>query len=64
MSHLVNHIGHFPMGGGAARLHSAVQEHHDASLDHSLDDSNPMVADLTDAIFDAPSVQVLGWCNR
>ena len=52
------------MGGGAARLHSAVQEHHDASLDSSLDDSNPMVEDLTDAIFDAPNVQVLGWHQR
>ena len=29
MDHLINHIGHFPMGIGAARLSSVVVEHDD-----------------------------------
>ena len=54
------------MGGGAARLHSFVHEQHDATLDPAanLEDDNGggggggNVDDLTDAIFDAPNVQV------
>ena len=50
MSHLVNHLGHFPMGGGAACLNSLVQEHHDiAQLN---------LEDLTPEIYNAPNVQV------
>ena len=44
-------MGHFPMGGGAARMHSAVQEHHDAT------DIEP-AEDLNESIFQAPNVQV------
>ncbi|XP_041353753.1 ral GTPase-activating protein subunit alpha-1-like isoform X2 [Gigantopelta aegis] len=29
MTHLVNHLCHFPMGSGAVRLNSNTQEHHD-----------------------------------
>ena len=50
MCQLVNHLGHFPMGGGAAQLNSEVQEHHDVSQ-LSLDE-------LSEEIFNAPNVQV------
>ncbi|XP_035826426.1 ral GTPase-activating protein subunit alpha-1 [Aplysia californica] len=49
MSHLVHHMSHFPMGSGAARLHTLVQEHHD--LPDYLED------DLRPEIFQAPNVQ-------
>ncbi|CAG5136422.1 unnamed protein product, partial [Candidula unifasciata] len=49
MTHLVNHLSHFPMGSGAARLHTTVQEHHD--LPDYFDD------DLKPEIFSAPNVQ-------
>ncbi|XP_062620262.1 ral GTPase-activating protein subunit alpha-1-like [Saccostrea cucullata] len=29
INHLVNHMCHFPMGSGASRLSSSIQEHHD-----------------------------------
>ena len=48
MTHLVNHLGHFPMGLGAARLHTTVQEHHDL----------PEADDLKSDIFEAPNLQV------
>lgn len=50
MTHLVNHMSHFPMGSGAARLHTTVQEHHD--LPEYIED------DLRPEIFNAPNVQV------
>ena len=50
MTHLVNHLGHFPMGDGAAKLSSCVQEHHD--LPDFLDN------DLRPEIFQAENVQV------
>ncbi|CAG5132354.1 unnamed protein product, partial [Candidula unifasciata] len=49
MTHLVNHMSHFPMGSGAARLHTTVQEHHD--LPEYIED------DLRPEIFNAPNVQ-------
>ncbi|KAH9496143.1 Ral GTPase-activating protein subunit alpha-1 [Bulinus truncatus] len=49
MSHLVNHMSHFPMGSGAARLHTTVQEHHD--LPEYVEE------DLRTEIFNAPNVQ-------
>ncbi|XP_055879751.1 ral GTPase-activating protein subunit alpha-2-like isoform X3 [Biomphalaria glabrata] len=49
MSHLVNHMSHFPMGSGAARLHTTVQEHHD--LPEYVEE------DLRTEIFSAPNVQ-------
>ncbi|XP_070180609.1 ral GTPase-activating protein subunit alpha-1-like isoform X3 [Littorina saxatilis] len=48
MTHLVNHLGHFPMGLGAARLHTTVQEHHDL----------PEAEDLKADIFNAPNLQL------
>ncbi|KAK7504780.1 hypothetical protein BaRGS_00003808 [Batillaria attramentaria] len=50
MTHLVNHLGHFPMGLGAARLHTTVQEHNDLP-DITEDDLKP-------DIFSAPNVQL------
>lgn len=50
MTHLVNHLNHFPMGSGAARLNSNVQEHHD--IPNYLDE------ELKPDIFSAPNVQV------
>jgi hypothetical protein len=56
MMHLVNHLGHFPMGIGAARLSSMVVEH---------DDVPGLSADeLSAAVFSAPNIQVRieqGW---
>lgn len=48
--HLVNHLGHFPMGIGAARLSSMVVEH---------DDVPGLSADeLSAEVFSAPNIQV------
>ena len=49
MSHMTNHLGHFPIGHGAARLHSTVQEHEDLSE----------AEDFNTGIFEAPNVQVI-----
>ena len=48
--HLVNHLGHFPMGIGAARLSSMVVEHDDVSGLSS--------DELSAEVFSAPNVQV------
>ena len=49
--HLVNHLGHFPMGIGAARLSSLVVE---------LDDVPGIDSDeLSAAVFQAPNIQML-----
>lgn len=52
ISHLVNHMFHFPMAVGAASLSSMVNEH----------DDNPMVASSSDElsadVFKAPNVQM------
>lgn len=48
--HLVSHLGHFPMGLGAARLSSLVQEH---------DDVPELGNELSMKLFFAPNVQVL-----
>lgn len=48
--HLVNHLGHFPMGIGAARLSSMVVEH---------DDVPGLATDeLSAEVFSAPNIQV------
>lgn len=53
--HLVNHLGHFPMGIGAARLSSLVVE---------LDDVPGIESDeLSSAIFQAPNIQLLMLSN-
>ena len=48
--HLVNHLGHFPLGAGPSRLDSNVGEHED----------NPTVDtdELSPALFSSPNVQV------
>lgn len=53
--HLVNHLGHFPMGIGASRLSSLVVE---------LDDVPGIDGDeLSSAIFQAPNIQLLMMSN-
>ena len=55
MMHLVNHLGHFPMGIGAARLSSLVVE---------LDDVPGLEGDeLSSAVFQAPNIQLLMLSN-
>ncbi|KAI4490336.1 hypothetical protein M0802_010713 [Mischocyttarus mexicanus] len=55
MMHLINHLGHFPMGIGAARLSSLVVE---------LDDVPGIEGDeLSSAIFQAPNIQLLMLSN-
>ncbi|KAI0212730.1 Ral GTPase-activating protein subunit alpha-1 [Lamellibrachia satsuma] len=49
MTKLVNHLGHFPMGGGAAQLNSSVLE----SDDSDTLDGTELIPD----IFNAPNVQ-------
>lgn len=51
LTHLLNLLGHFPFGCGAAQMGSVVREYHDCpSLQH-LDE-------LSSDIFDSPRVQV------
>lgn len=47
--HLVSHLGHFPMGLGAARLSALVQEH---------DDVPSLGSELSTKLFYAPNIQV------
>ncbi|XP_076666780.1 putative Rho GTPase-activating protein CG5521 isoform X8 [Andrena cerasifolii] len=55
MMHLINHLGHFPMGIGAARLSSLVVE---------LDDVPGIDGDeLSSAVFHAPNIQLLMLSN-
>lgn len=49
MDHLLNHIGHFPMGIGAARLSSMVSENDDLPNFHG--------EELSAELFHSPSVQ-------
>uniref|UniRef100_T1JGD1 Rap-GAP domain-containing protein n=1 Tax=Strigamia maritima TaxID=126957 RepID=T1JGD1_STRMM len=51
MSHLVNHLNHFPMGIGAARMTSLVTEHDDIDIPGMHAD------ELSTEIFHAPNVQ-------
>lgn len=48
--HIVNHIGHYPLGAGPSRVDSLISEHED----------NPNVDtdELSASIFNAPNVQV------
>lgn len=50
MIHLVNHLGHFPMAIGAARLSSLVAEHDDVP--------NITSDELSATIFSAPNIQL------
>ncbi|XP_042565713.1 ral GTPase-activating protein subunit alpha-1 isoform X2 [Clupea harengus] len=49
ISHLVNHLGHYPMSGGPATLTSHVCENHDNPYSES--------PDLSPELFDAPNLQ-------
>ncbi|XP_062296974.1 ral GTPase-activating protein subunit alpha-2 isoform X2 [Scomber scombrus] len=50
MTHLVNHLGHHPLSGGPALLHSLVSENHD----------NPSVesSELSSEVFKSPNLQL------
>ncbi|XP_046869757.1 ral GTPase-activating protein subunit alpha-2 isoform X1 [Hypomesus transpacificus] len=50
MTHLVNHLGHHPLSGGPALLHSLVSENHD----------NPHVesSELSSEVFKSPNLQL------
>ncbi|CAL9686317.1 unnamed protein product [Knipowitschia caucasica] len=50
MTHLVNHLGHYPLSGGPALLHSLVSENHD----------NPYVesSELSSEVFKSPNLQL------
>lgn len=50
INHMVNHMCHFPMGSGASRLSSSIQEHHDME---ELE-----VNDLKQEIFYSSNIQV------
>ncbi|CAG9764824.1 unnamed protein product [Ceutorhynchus assimilis] len=50
LAHLVNHLGHFPMAIGAARLSSLVSEHDDVP--------NLSSDDLSNVIFNVPNIQL------
>ncbi|XP_069811335.1 ral GTPase-activating protein subunit alpha-2 isoform X2 [Dendropsophus ebraccatus] len=50
MTQLVNHLGHYPLSGGPAILHSLISENHD----------NPFVetAELSNDVFRSPNLQL------
>ena len=50
LMHMVNHMGHYPLGAGPSRVDSLISEHED----------NPNVdaEELSPSIFSAPNVQV------
>ncbi|XP_067845506.1 ral GTPase-activating protein subunit alpha-2 isoform X3 [Heptranchias perlo] len=50
MAHLINHLGHSPLSGGPAILHSLISENHD----------NPYVesSDLSAEVFRSPNLQL------
>ena len=50
LMHLVNHMGHYPLGAGPSRLDSLISEHED---NHNVD-----VDELSTSIFNASNVQV------
>lgn len=55
INHMVNHMCHFPMGWGASRLSSSIQEHHDME---ELE-----VNDLKQEIFYSSNIQVENMYN-
>ncbi|XP_055977699.1 ral GTPase-activating protein subunit alpha-2 [Sorex fumeus] len=50
MAHLVNHLGHFPLRGGPAVLHSLVSENHD--------NAHAEAAELSSEVFRSPNLQL------
>ncbi|XP_066093789.1 ral GTPase-activating protein subunit alpha-2 isoform X2 [Saccopteryx bilineata] len=50
MAHLVNHLGHFPLRGGPAVLHSLVSENHD--------NTHTEASELSSEVFRSPNLQL------
>ncbi|EHB18832.1 250 kDa substrate of Akt [Heterocephalus glaber] len=50
MAHLVNHLGHYPLAGGPAVLHSLVSENHD--------NTHTEGAELSPDVFRSPNLQL------
>ncbi|XP_054987103.1 ral GTPase-activating protein subunit alpha-2 isoform X2 [Sorex araneus] len=50
MAHLVNHLGHFPLRGGPAVLHSLVSENHD--------NAHAEASELSSEVFRSPNLQL------
>ncbi|XP_014750509.1 PREDICTED: ral GTPase-activating protein subunit alpha-2, partial [Sturnus vulgaris] len=50
MTHLVNHLSHYPLSGGPAVLHSLLSEHHD--------NSHVECSELCPEVFRSPSLQL------
>ncbi|NXM66853.1 RGPA2 protein, partial [Serilophus lunatus] len=50
MTHLVNHLGHYPLSGGPAILHSLLSENHDNSYVES--------SELSPEVFRSPNLQL------
>jgi hypothetical protein len=50
--HLVNYLGHFPLGAGPSRLDSNISEHEDNISVHEAEE-------LQQSIFNSPNVQVI-----
>ncbi|KAM6144405.1 ral GTPase-activating protein subunit alpha-2 isoform 2-T2 [Erethizon dorsatum] len=50
MAHLVNHLGHYPLAGGPAVLHSLVSENHD--------NAHAEGAELSPEVFRSPNLQL------
>lgn len=50
MTHLVNHLSHYPLSGGPAILHSLLSEHHDNSYVES--------SELCSEVFRSPNLQL------
>nr|XP_014350838.1 PREDICTED: ral GTPase-activating protein subunit alpha-2 [Latimeria chalumnae] len=50
MTHLVNHLGHYPLCGGPAVLHSLICENHDNSYVES--------SELSSEVFKSPNLQL------
>uniref|UniRef100_A0A8D0DWF8 Ral GTPase activating protein catalytic subunit alpha 2 n=1 Tax=Salvator merianae TaxID=96440 RepID=A0A8D0DWF8_SALMN len=50
MAHLVNNLGHYPLNGGPAVLHSLISENHDNSFVES--------SELSPEVFRSPNVQL------
>nr|CAD7424624.1 unnamed protein product [Timema monikensis] len=55
LMHLLNHLGHFPMGIGAARLSSMVVEHDDVP--------GLLMDELSAEVFSAPNIQLFVLSN-
>lgn len=57
LSHLVNHLFHFPMGAGAASLSSMIHENDDVKENGVTSEAENNVEELTMEVFKAPNIQ-------